>query len=193
MTAGAGSIRAFVALDLDDASIRWLAALSSSLRADRLVKGARWSPSSKMHLTLQFLGDIDAAVVPPLVEALRSVVDAAGGRAARATFGRLSAFPDPRSARVLVIGMEEPSGDLTRLAQAVGAHASRLGVSTEDRAYRPHVTLARMRAPLDVSPWVNRASNAAPLPAFPSLVLYKSDNAPTSAHAYGVLARFSLG
>ena len=129
-------MRLFVALD-PPASVREALA---ALQAD--VPGARWTPTEKMHLTLHFLGNVPEETVPPLEAALAGVE----GRPFSLAVGRLGAFPNARSARVLVAEVDTPP-ELTALHARVGAALEVLRMATEVRPYRPHLTLARLKVP----------------------------------------------
>jgi RNA 2',3'-cyclic 3'-phosphodiesterase len=141
-------MRAFLAFDLDDATLDAAADLGASL-AERVR--ARWVKRAVMHVTLVFLGEIDGALVPALSEVVRAVREPAGlsgtSPAIRAT--KLGAFPDERRARVLVVPLED-DGTLARIAKAVEDRTAALGIAREDRAYHPHLTLARFKEPADV-------------------------------------------
>jgi 2'-5' RNA ligase len=146
-------------------------------RVEPLVAGVRWTTRAQRHLTLQFLGnraDIDA------------VTNALGALAVRAGDVRVGgggAFPSPRRARVLWLGVAEGTELLTQLAAAVGALLTPLGHEPEARAYHPHLTLARWKAPADARPVVD-ALGAEPVgPAWrvDEIVVYESKLHPKGA------------
>ncbi len=88
----------------------------------------------QMHLTLHFLGSVSRQRLPALVEGLRvpfAPFDLALRRCERWPRGMLVALPD------------EPPPALADLHAALGAALQRLGLPVEQRAFRPHVTLAR--------------------------------------------------
>jgi RNA 2',3'-cyclic 3'-phosphodiesterase len=131
--------RAFVAVQLPGA------VLDAVVRATSEV----WVPGrsttrDQWHLTLQFLGD--HADVDGVIAALDGL-DADRGRV---RIGGAGAFPDPRRARVLWLGLAEGADVLARLAGAVEARTARLGHARETRPFRPHITLARFAAASDV-------------------------------------------
>ncbi|GAA2426252.1 RNA 2',3'-cyclic phosphodiesterase [Streptomyces macrosporus] len=101
--------------------------------ADRL----RWVGPEGRHLTLAFLGEVDEALLPDLRERL--------ARAARhhPAFGLRLAGGGRFGDRVLWIGVEGDRTALRRLADSVTAAVRRAGVPTEDRPYKPHLTVAR--------------------------------------------------
>ncbi|MGQ7350434.1 RNA 2',3'-cyclic phosphodiesterase [Quadrisphaera oryzae] len=101
------------------------------------VPGVRWSPPSRWHVTLAFLGDLDDDDVRRLAPPLRSAVAAAGPvrlrLAGTGTFGT----------SVLWAGVAGDVERLSSLAAGVAGAARAAGLGLEERPYRPHVTLAR--------------------------------------------------
>lgn len=108
----------------------------------------RWADAPRMHLTLAFYGEVADATAGRLMERLARV---AGRRAAMDLgFAGGGAFPNARRARVLWVGVEGDRDRLRRLADSAAAAGRRLGIADRPRAYRPHLTLARLRVPTDV-------------------------------------------
>jgi 2'-5' RNA ligase len=126
--------RLFVALD-PPAPVRDALA---ALRAD--VPGARWTPPEKMHLTLAFLGEVPDERVPAIEAALAGVT--AGP--VEVVLAGLDAFPNRRAARVLVAGVVVAPA-LAGLHAQVSRAVAAVGVETEARPFRPHLTLARLK------------------------------------------------
>lgn len=130
-------LRLFVALDLPDAVKTTLAAL----RTD--ITGASWVKPETMHLTLKFLGDgIEESRVPQLTAALNTVQSAPFALALRGV-GRFP--PESRQpARILWARLDAPPA-LPALASAVERALEPLGFPPEQRAFAPHLTLARLK------------------------------------------------
>ena len=118
----------------------------------------RWTSRELWHVTLAFLGEVGEEKLARLLPRLE--------RAAwrHPTFGlslaRAGAFPSPARANVLWSGLSGDRKALGELAMSVSAGARRAGAPPPDdgRSYRPHVTLARCRAPVDVRPIVAELS-----------------------------------
>jgi 2'-5' RNA ligase len=89
--------------------------------------------------------------------------------------------------------MHDEGGAAARLAAAVDARAAPLGVPAETRPFRPHVTLARAKAPLDARRWLS-AVTAASIGscAFTRFGLYESHLGPGGPR-YRLLASAPVG
>lgn len=101
----------------------------------------RWVPLDNVHLTLKFLGDVSPDNLARLADALKG--EAQNHEVFSITVGGLGAFPNPRRARVLWIGLEAPVA-LKALMQGVETVSTLLGYSPEDRPFSPHLTIARV-------------------------------------------------
>lgn len=104
------------------------------------VPGVRWSPPHRWHVTVGFLGEVEASAVAALVGPLHEA--AAAVAPPRLRLSGTGVFGD----RVLWAGVTGDLAVLAGLAAAVAAVAHDAGVETVDggdRSYRPHVTLAR--------------------------------------------------
>lgn len=101
-----------------------------------------WVASERAHLTLRFIGEVDDEQGARIMAALREPL--AISRFAVA-WGSLGAFPARGSPRVLWIGVVEGGETLMQAESEVSRRLAALGIPAEDRAYRPHLTLARVR------------------------------------------------
>lgn len=141
-------MRLFVAIVPPPAALEELAAAVDPLRAAR--PELRWTTAADWHLTLAFLGEVAAEVLPELGRRL----ERAAGRhpAQRLAITGGGAFPGRTRARVLWAGIQAGPG-LAALAASVAAGARRAGAPPPDegRRYRAHLTLARCREPASVA------------------------------------------
>lgn len=154
-------MRAFVAIELSDAAKRALTALIQSLR-DRRIDGLRLVRPEGMHLTLKFLGDIDASRVPRIADAL--VTASARHAPFRLTLADPGFFPNADRARVLWIGVGGELRPLLDLQRDVDETLATLGFAAEKRPFNPHLTIARMR---DSASRADRRCAADALAAYP--------------------------
>jgi 2'-5' RNA ligase len=136
-------MRLFVALEVPEPARREVRRRVEGLR-DRLPR-ARWVDLDILHLTLLFLGETAEAHVPALAAKLRQVF--AGFSPLPLRLARGGTFPPGRPARVAWVGVESPPELLTLQADVAQAAVECLGFEPEERAYHPHVTLARCSDP----------------------------------------------
>src|SRR5687767_1036064 len=137
------SIRAFVSVHLPAGVREKLRAVQAKLARAMPESAVRWAPFEQLHLTLEFLGKVEAENVPSLETALKEVA------AAHAPFDlsaeRTGAFSSIRNPRVIWAGL---GGDIdaVKALQADVKKAVRPFVTEQEtRAYRPHVTLGRVK------------------------------------------------
>ncbi|MFD6950186.1 2'-5' RNA ligase [Nocardiopsis sp. TSRI0078] len=119
-------------------------------RGRRHDPGLRWSRPPDWHLTLVFLGEVDEDRLPALTGALGGEVRA--HRPLRLAAHGWDTFPrgGGRSS-VLWAGLGGDTEALTALAGGLRAAAAGAGLPVEDRAYVPHITVARSRPARDLT------------------------------------------
>jgi 2'-5' RNA ligase len=134
-------MRLFTAILLPPETLLRLERLLSALRPEALIK---WSPLDNLHITIKFIGNWPENRLPELDAALAAIP-------ARDSFeihiGDLGWFPDDRSPRVLWAGVDS-CPKLIDLVKETEARLETLGIAKEERAFTPHLTLARIRNPV---------------------------------------------
>jgi 2'-5' RNA ligase len=112
------------------------AALDAWAQSCHAAAGGRLVPRENLHMTLAFLGEVEAARLPQLGAI------AAGARAAAFDLhlDRIGYWPHKR---IVHVGASETPTALSALAEALNAALARAGFRTEARPYRAHVTLLR--------------------------------------------------
>src|SRR5215470_6090194 len=155
-------MRLFVALALPPEAASELDEVVAPLRPS--WPELRWTGVDAWHLTLAFLGEVDEAVTSRLAHRMHNA--ARRHTPLSLSLAGAGAFPGPKRARVLWTGIQGDVGGLGHLADSVAAGARRAGAPPADsgRGYQPHLTLARCRAPADVSPLVDRLGSFAGTP-----------------------------
>jgi RNA 2',3'-cyclic 3'-phosphodiesterase len=104
-------------------------------------------PPENLHVTFRFLGDIDEATFDRLVAGLDQAEfpDPFGVR-----LGGLGAFPHAKKATVLWVGFTDGGEELSAIHDEVAEACEAAGVEPDERPFRPHVTVSRIRPPADV-------------------------------------------
>lgn len=99
---------------------------------------ARWSPPEQYHVTLRFIGEVDAA------DRYADALAAADAPAFTARPYGLDLLPARRRPRVLMVGLDLTDG-LKAAYRSIRDALDDAGLDAEDRDFRPHLTLARLR------------------------------------------------
>jgi RNA 2',3'-cyclic 3'-phosphodiesterase len=187
-------MRCFVAIDLPAETRTAIAQAAAELRSAHPRADVSWTRPEKMHLTLEFLGEVAEATLPGLARAL------AGVAARHAPFalgaGGLGGFPSATRPRVLWAGLTDGVRELGRLAADVERACEPLGFPLESRPFRGHLTIGRVRSPRGVARVVaafDRFDGA----VFGSwtvgeVVLYRSHLHGAAGATYEALGRFTL-
>lgn len=178
-------LRLFVAVEAPE-DVRELVRTGVEPIRERHPKG-RWVPNADQHVTLKFLGTVSPSSVAP-------AIDAIGGVAARyppfeTRVRELGAFPSARRARTLWVGLDDPASRLARLAVSLDEALAR-DFPPEDRAFTPHLTVARFDPPVPLEDLGALALESRPFDVS-WLTLYRS-HLRRPAPRYEALATFPL-
>jgi len=190
---GTKKIRAFLAAEPPGDLRGAIAAFLREIK-DRIRGPVAWVRPEGIHITLKFFGE----VAPEEVNRIGAAVAEETRRFSplEIIVRGLGVFPSPKRPRVIWLGT---AGEVDRLATLQGRLEEALqllGFPAEDRAFRAHLTLGRVKAPLDTAALgeVLREKAGETVGGFTvsSLTLFKSDLTPRGA-VYTPLAEFPLG
>jgi RNA 2',3'-cyclic 3'-phosphodiesterase len=135
-------VRLFVALEIPTAIRANLTAFMDHLRSLRAGPGTpkiRWTRTENLHVTLKFIG----SVVPEKLAGIRAALEHVGSeRPVELRFRGIGFFPGGKRPRVIWAGVAG-SRNLGGLAADIDGALAKLGVPGQDRAFIPHLTLAR--------------------------------------------------
>lgn len=67
------------------------------------------------------------------------------------SLGQLGGFPSVNRARVLWVGVRHGESELIQLSQTIDKALAPLGFKPEDKQFKPHITLARLKAPKSIA------------------------------------------
>jgi 2'-5' RNA ligase len=139
-------MRLFVGLVPSPAALDDLEAVCAPLRCGRA--DLRWTSRERWHITLAFLGEVNEETLPGLLPRMERA--ALRHRAFSLSLAGGGAFSSATRANVLWCGLSGDGKALGDLAMSVSAGARRAGAAPDEKKrFRPHVTLARCRAPVD--------------------------------------------
>jgi 2'-5' RNA ligase len=152
------------------------------------VPGARWQDDEQLHCTLRFLGEVDRHTAEDIAAALGQL----SHPAIDAQLDMPGWFDRAGRIEALWIGVG-PRDPLRALHDKIGRLLRRAGVAADERAYLPHITIARFaRSTAPTAEMVARIVPpiAAPF-RFTDVRLYESVLGSTGA-AYQTVARYPL-
>lgn len=134
------AIRSFLALPTaPEARARILTVLQE---LESVPSEVKWDSPEKLHITLKFLGEVQAATLESLLQLLEPRVAAIPSF--DVTYAGIGGFPDVTHPRVLWVGTL-PNPELMSLQSMVENTCAQLGFRKEERAFHPHITLGRVK------------------------------------------------
>ncbi|UAW97972.1 RNA 2',3'-cyclic phosphodiesterase [Halopseudomonas nanhaiensis] len=173
--------RLFIGIELPDA-------LKIAVReACAGYPASRWQQSSQLHLTLRFLGQVPDHHAATL-DAVLQTIEAERFELAIAGVGCFGSVQDPR---VLWAGVA-PTAPLETLHRQVD-DALPLGLASDGREFRPHVTLARLRPQgVPADDWLRRYADLCSAPSVITEFALISSVATAEGSQYTVIGRYPL-
>lgn len=146
--------RLFVALEIPPDIALSLSLLRGGLH------GARWIDVEKYHLTLRFIGDVDARTADELLYAL----DRVEAPKFDLMLEGMGAFGSKKP-RSIWAGTNQPK-ELFELQSNIERQCQKVGLPPESRRFTPHITLARLKwaNQFDVGDYLGARGNFRTLP-----------------------------
>ena len=141
--ADSATFRLFIAVTIPEEIKAKIEEAQSELRRALPERGVRWTRREQFHLTLRFLGDVEAARVEALGEAIRAACRGFGALHVRAE--RVGFFPDLRYPRVFWVGVQDQAEQLPRLQEAAERATREFTTEAKEGQFTGHVTLARIK------------------------------------------------
>jgi RNA 2',3'-cyclic 3'-phosphodiesterase len=135
--------RLFIAVTIPEGVKAKIEEMQAELRRALTDRNVRWTRREQFHLTLRFLGDVEAARVEGLGEAMRGACR--GFTPLRLRAEGIGCFPDLRYPRVLWTGVRDETEQLTRLQAAVELASRDFTTEAKEEHFTGHVTLARIK------------------------------------------------
>jgi len=187
------AIRTFLAIEIPKEILEQFERLQ--YRLDRSLTGVvRWAKPGSTHLTLKFFGSVTERDIRSIEDTLKAMSPALGP--IHIAVGTMGVFPNLSKPRVLWVGITTGLKELTAMQAQIEAALEAAGFSREERAYRPHLTLGRMKADRRIDGLEKAIEShkdfAAGSFTASEMILFRSDLKPTGP-VYTELAKFKLG
>ncbi len=134
--------RTFIAVDIGESVRHALGEVIRQMAQE--LPNLRWVDPEGIHLTLAFLGDLTNERLLQAMQASEAAAHQVAPFAYR--LAHPGVFDSLLRARVIWMGIAEPTGSLQQLHRVLNRELEQRGFSTEKRAFSPHLTLARVKA-----------------------------------------------
>jgi 2'-5' RNA ligase len=136
-------MRLFIAIELSNSIRQKLSKQIENLDSILVPSSVRWVKASGIHLTLKFLGETQ----DDRIEAIKNLLARTVTDFSPFIFhvGEFGCFPNKRRPRVLWVGIQEKSGVLVQLHNRIESEFRQIGFKPENRPFRGHLTLGRIK------------------------------------------------
>jgi 2'-5' RNA ligase len=132
--------RTFIAIEIKAGAT--LRDLLSHLKAGLKTDHIKWIDLQQMHITLAFLGDTEESAIKRVSSMLANIT--AEHKGFTFSISGLGLFRNPHDPRVIWAGIDS-SGPMEVLFKAIREGLASIGIKTEERAFKPHLTLGRVK------------------------------------------------
>lgn len=187
--------RVFAGIEIDLGVCEKLVLVQEDLQSLIRQRQAKvsWVKPQNLHLTLKFVGEVEAS----LVERLQGALAEAVGKIEPFPFktSGIGAFPDGDRPRILYSAISEGVEGLNHLVDAIESAFAELGIARETKPFVPHITLGRVKTPQVRIEMTDVVTALSELPlgvtTVRDVVLFESTLSPRGVQ-YDVLGRYYL-
>jgi len=139
---GAGRpVRTFIAVLLSEELKRRIGVVQEEFK--KIAPAVKWVDEANFHITLKFLGNVPAERLDRVREAVAAAAN--GIEPFDIEVRDIGAFPSARRARTVWVGVTSGKEELAELARRVDKQLEKIGVPREDRPFRSHITIGRVK------------------------------------------------
>ena len=185
-------VRTFIAVLISEELKRRIALVQEEFK--KVAPEVKWVAEENFHVTLKFLGNVNAGSLGRISEAVAAAAN--GIEPFEIEVGGVGAFPSSRRPRVIWVGVTAGKQELVELAGRVDKQLEKLGFAREDRPFKSHITIGRVKEGQGVEnlvPALERAQvGYLGTVHVGSIALMKSDLR-RDGPVYSVLSEISLG
>jgi len=132
--------RTFIAVKVDAG--KDIAGLIDNIKSDLKDDQVRWVDKTKMHITLAFIGDTSENTIRDISLMLKGICSAKDEF--EFEISGLGLFRNINDPRVIWAGIND-QGNLKALFSTIRSGLEQLGIQPEEREFKPHLTLARIK------------------------------------------------
>lgn len=138
-------MRTFIAIALPKEIKDYLSNLQTQLKASGA--DVKWVAAQNIHLTLKFLGEIEAKKLEEISFILKDV--SRGKNPFSVSLSCLGAFPKIHFPRIIWIGLDKGDKEIKEIAQELEQKIEKTGVPAESKPFSSHITIGRTKSMLN--------------------------------------------
>jgi 2'-5' RNA ligase len=139
------SIRYFIAVDMPVDISNFARERQQALKKAGI--NMKWVRPESIHLTLQFLGDVDVEIISDIQTGMEKAVK--GMLPFSLQVKGLGAFPSLKRPKVLWVGLAGQIDRLKNLKRRISEELVDIGFPIEKRSFRGHLTIGRIKGDMD--------------------------------------------
>ncbi|MFZ5943627.1 MAG: RNA 2',3'-cyclic phosphodiesterase [Bacillota bacterium] len=181
-------MRCFLGLPLDDTSKKAISSLQRNL-SNSISGKINWVPEENLHLTIMFWSVLGEREIKEIFNRMPLAVE--GIPYQRFRPGKIGCFPDFKNPRVIWLGLEGNKESLHNLYIRCQGISQALGLPIDEKSFKPHITLARIKEAGGTFDSLPRKFPKLPEIEFNRVVFYHSILTPRGSQ-YSVLKEFVL-
>lgn len=114
-------------------------------RTAEVLPQVRLTKQANLHLTLKFIGDTTDNKIETIIGAMEQ--SAAAVIPFSLKFHGSGVFPSSEKARIIWIGVSSGADQLSSISSKLDTEMQNIGIMPENRKYKPHLTIGRLRKP----------------------------------------------
>jgi RNA 2',3'-cyclic 3'-phosphodiesterase len=137
--------RLFIAMELSDKQRHEVVNFQNELK--HKLNSVRWVKTEGLHLTLKFIGEIEDTNIDLIKKVIDNVTHSY--QPFELNFSGCGVFPSAANARVIWVAVKSGGSIVTDLADKLDSELAGIGFKPEKRSYHPHLTIGRIRQPID--------------------------------------------
>ena len=135
-------MRTFIALDIKSEIISYIAEIENALKSTA-KDAVKWVLPQNMHLTLQFLGDINT----PELSYIKDIIIQTSRKFSQfeTRLGEIGFFPSNKKPRIIWLGLNESSPTSGKISEHLYNELRHLRSNQPTNKFHPHITLGRIK------------------------------------------------
>ncbi len=151
-------LRTFIAVPIANSIKQELSKFQNQLKS-LWGKEVKWVDIPMIHITLDFLGDVDDTLVDSIGQTMRQVLQ--NQKKFEISLENVATFPEPQRAKVIWAGIQDPQKRLSELNKIFEEAMLQFGIKPEEREFSPHITLGRIKEapPKDIASVLEKYKN----------------------------------